>query len=113
MRAAPKAKGSPLKLSEMCGERPRRSAQTRPRKGKCSRIDRGQAAADRLKLAGSRRGPSAQMRRVAVKTRIVGLKIGSRAADAHVCYLQRDGERWRRYTAAIDGMPCRYMLSPS
>jgi type IV secretory pathway VirD2 relaxase len=31
------------------------------------------------------------MRRVVVKARIVRLKVGSRAADAHVRYLQRDG----------------------
>jgi hypothetical protein len=89
MEAAAKAKGGPVKLGEMCGER--RSVQTRPRKGKCSRIGRGQAAADRLKLAAGRRGPGERMRRVIVKARIVRLKIGSRAADAHVRYLQRDG----------------------
>jgi type IV secretory pathway VirD2 relaxase len=31
------------------------------------------------------------MRRVVVKARIVRLKVGSRAADAHIRYLQRDG----------------------
>jgi type IV secretory pathway VirD2 relaxase len=51
------------------------------------------------------------MRRVVVKARIVRLKVGSRAADAHVRYLQRDGttrdgERGRLYgaeTEAADG----------
>jgi type IV secretory pathway VirD2 relaxase len=107
MRAAAKAKGGPPTLGEMRGERPRRSARKRPRKGKCSRIGRGQAAADRLKLAGGRREPSARMRRVVVKARIVRLKLGSRAADAHVRYLQRDGttrdgERGQLYSAAIE-----------
>ena len=51
------------------------------------------------------------MRRVVVKARIVRLKVGSRAADAHIRYLQRDGtsrdgERGRLYgaeTEAADG----------
>ena len=51
------------------------------------------------------------MRRVVVKARIVRLQVGSRAADAHVRYLQRDGttrdgERGRLYgagTGAGDG----------
>jgi len=51
------------------------------------------------------------MRRVVVKARIVRLKVGSRAADAHVRYLQRDGttrdgERGQLYgteTDAADG----------
>jgi type IV secretory pathway VirD2 relaxase len=47
------------------------------------------------------------MRRVVVKARIVRLKVGSRAADAHVRYLQRegttrDGERGRLYVAESD-----------
>src|SRR3974377_797597 len=47
------------------------------------------------------------MRRVVVKARIVRLKVGSRAADAHVRYLQRDGttrdgERGRVYGAGTD-----------
>jgi len=47
------------------------------------------------------------MRRVVVKARIVRLKVGSRAADAHVRYLQRegttrDGERGRLYGADTD-----------
>lgn len=105
MEAAAKAKGGTPTLGEMRGAR--RSAQTRPRKGKCSRIGRGQAAADRLNLTASMRGPGARMRRVVVKTRIVRLKLGSRAADAHLRYLQRDGttrdgERGRLYSADID-----------
>jgi type IV secretory pathway VirD2 relaxase len=47
------------------------------------------------------------MRRVVVKARIVRLKVGSRAADAHVRYLHRegttrDGERGRLYGAETD-----------
>ena len=47
------------------------------------------------------------MRRVVVKARIVRLKVTSRAADAHVRYLQRDGttrdgERGRLYGADTD-----------
>jgi type IV secretory pathway VirD2 relaxase len=65
---------------------------------------------DRLKLTVARR-PDAQMRRVVVKARIVRLQVNSRAADAHVRYLQRDGttqdgERGQVYgaeTEAVDG----------
>jgi type IV secretory pathway VirD2 relaxase len=111
MRAAAKANGGPLTLAEMRGDRTRRSARKRPRKGRCSRIGRGQAAADRLKRMAADRGPGQRMRRVVVKARIVRLKVGSRAADAHVRYLQRDGttrdgERGRLYgaeTEAADG----------
>jgi type IV secretory pathway VirD2 relaxase len=61
-------------------------------------------------MAAERR-PDALMRRVVVKARIVRLKVGSRAADAHIRYLQRDGttrdgERGRLYgaeTGAADG----------
>ena len=47
------------------------------------------------------------MRRVVIKARIVRLKLGSRAADAHVRYLQRDGttrdgERAQLYGAETD-----------
>jgi type IV secretory pathway VirD2 relaxase len=47
------------------------------------------------------------MRRVVVKARIVRLKVASRAADAHIRYLQRDGttrdgERGRLYGAEAD-----------
>jgi type IV secretory pathway VirD2 relaxase len=111
MRAAAKANGGPLTLADMRGERRRDRAPRRPRKGRCSRIGRGQAVADRLKRMASERGPDARMRRVVVKARIVRLKVGSRAADAHIRYLQRDGttrdgERGRLYgaeTEAADG----------
>ena len=48
------------------------------------------------------------MRRVVVKARIVRLKFSSRAADAHIRYLQRDGTtrdgvRGRLYSAETDG----------
>jgi type IV secretory pathway VirD2 relaxase len=107
MAAATKANGRGLKLSAMRGGRPRRNAQQRSGKGKCSRIGRGQAVADRLKFVASQRGSRDRMRRVVVKARIVRLKVGSRAADAHVRYLQRDGttrdgERGRLYSAASD-----------
>jgi type IV secretory pathway VirD2 relaxase len=63
--------------------------------------------ADRLKRMAAERGPGERMRRVVVKARIVRLKVGSRAADAHVRYLQRDGttrdgERGRLYAAETD-----------
>src|SRR5712692_2894167 len=108
MAAAARANGGPLKLTEMRGERRRGSGRTRPKKGKCSRIGRGQAAANRLKLTAGERGPGQRMRRVVVKARIVRLKLGSPAADAHVRYLQRDGttrdgERGRLYGAETDG----------
>jgi type IV secretory pathway VirD2 relaxase len=111
MRAAAKANGGPLTLAEMRGDRQRSSGQERPRKGRCSRIGRGQAVADRLKRMASERGSDARMRRVVVKARIVRMKVGSRAADAHIRYLQRDGttrdgERGRLYgaeTEAADG----------
>jgi type IV secretory pathway VirD2 relaxase len=107
MRAATRANGGPLKLAEMRGERRQGSGRTRPRKGRCSRIGRGQAVAVRLKFTASERGPGRRMRRVVVKARIVRLKLGSRAADAHLRYLQRDGtsrdgERGRLYGAEID-----------
>ena len=106
MRAATKANGGPLKPAHMRGER-RSSARKRPGKGRCSRIGRGQRAADRLKRMAAERWPAERMRRVVVKARIVRLKVGSRAADAHVRYLQRDGttrdgERGRLYGAGTD-----------
>ena len=47
------------------------------------------------------------MRRVVLKARITRVKLGSRAADAHIRYLQRDGttrdgERGRLYAAETD-----------
>jgi type IV secretory pathway VirD2 relaxase len=53
------------------------------------------------------RGHGERTRRVVVKARIVRLKPGSRAADAHVRYLQRDGttrdgERGQLYGREID-----------
>ena len=107
MRAATRANGGPLKLTEMRGERLRGSGRAHARKGRCSRIGRGQAVADRLKRMAAERGPGGRMRRVVVKARIVRLKLGSRAADAHVRYLQRDGttrdgERGRLYAAETE-----------
>src|SRR5436309_8011764 len=107
MLAATRANGGPLTLAEMRGERRRRSGRKQPGKGRCSRIGRGQAVADRLKRVAAERGPGERMRRVVVKARIVRLKVGSRAADAHVRYLQRDGttrdgERGRLYGAETE-----------
>jgi type IV secretory pathway VirD2 relaxase len=103
MRAATKANGGPLKLGGMR----RGSSLKRPGRGRCSRIGRGQAAADRLKRMAAERGPGERMRRVVVKARIVRLKVGSQAADAHIRYLQRDGTtrdggRGRLYGAETD-----------
>jgi len=99
MRAAMKAKGGPLPPSRSAGGR-RRSGM--PGKGKCSRIGRGQAVADRLKRPATERGARRRQRRVVIKARIVRHKIGSGAAAAHLRYLQRDGttrdgERGRLY----------------
>jgi type IV secretory pathway VirD2 relaxase len=91
MKAAAKANGGPLTPVRSRGGSRGSSGSTRARKGRCSRIGRGQAAADRLKFAAGQRGPGQRMRRVIVKARIVRLKIGSRAALAHLTYLQRDG----------------------
>ena len=111
MKAVAKAKGAGVTPASMRGEgrgsdsgMARGGSRCQPRKGKCCRIGRGQAAADRLKLAAERRGPGAPMRRVVVKARIVKLRLGSRAADAHLRYLPRDGttregERGRLYGA--------------
>jgi type IV secretory pathway VirD2 relaxase len=102
--AATKAKGSPLTLTQTRRDRRRTSSRTCPKKGRCCRIGRGQAVADRLKRMALDRGSGERMRRVVVKARIVRLKLGNRAADAHVRYLQRDGtsrdgERGRLYGA--------------
>ncbi|MBX9778296.1 MAG: DUF3363 domain-containing protein [Xanthobacteraceae bacterium] len=107
MRAATRANGGPLTVAQMRGERQRSDARTRPKKGRCSRIGRGQAVADRLKRIAAERGPGERMRRVVVKARIVRLKVASRAADAHVRYLQRDGttrdgEHGRLYAPGTD-----------
>src|SRR5262249_38652369 len=107
MRAATRANGGRLTPTQMRGERQRTSARARPKKGRCSRIGRGQAVADRLKRMAAGRRPDARIRRVVVKARIVRLKVGSRAAEAHVRYLQRegttqDGEHGRLYGVESD-----------
>jgi len=98
MKAVTKAKGSGVMPASMRGEArgsdsgsARSRSRGRPRKGRCCRIGRGQAAADRLKRATEGRGPGARMRRVVVKARIVKLRLGCKGADAHLRYLQRDG----------------------
>ena len=95
MKAVTKAKGAGIApastRSGRCRSATRWRRRSRPRKGRCCRIGRGQAAADRLKLSAERRGPGERMRRVVVKARIVRLKLGSKGADAHLRYLQRDG----------------------
>lgn len=55
--------------------------------GRCSRIGRGQDAANAMKF----RGGGAGYRRVVIKTRMAALKLGSQAAGAHLRYLVRDG----------------------
>jgi type IV secretory pathway VirD2 relaxase len=100
LKAAAKAKGAALTPAEFSsraeagrssGRKHRGPGARRPRKGKCSRIGRGQAATDRLRRSVERRGPRERLRRVVVKAHIVKLKIGSRKADAHLRYLQREG----------------------
>lgn len=107
IRAATRANGGPLTLAVMRREQPRARGRGQPRKGRCSRIGRGQAVADRLKRMADERWPEARMRRIVVKARIVRLRLGSGAAEAHVRYLQRegttrDGERGRPYGADTD-----------
>ena len=105
--AASAATGTPLGQARVRKQRTRTNDRARARKGRCCRIGRGQAAADRLKLMAGTRGRSGRMRRVIVKARIVRLKASSRAADAHIRYLQRDGttrdgEHGRIYGAETD-----------
>jgi len=99
LRATAKARGAALTPSAYAGAGSGRSSgrkrrgpsAKRSRKGKCSRIGRGQAAADRLRRSAERRGSGERLRRVVVKAHIVRLKLASRKADAHLRYLQRDG----------------------
>ncbi len=91
LKASAKANGAALTPAQFSNRRRRGPGAVRRRKGKCSRIGRGQAAADRLKRSVEGRGPGARLRRVIVKARIVKLKAGSKRADAHLRYLQRDG----------------------
>ena len=104
MAATATANGGPLRAS-IQGRRPSGAVQGRPRKGRCCRIGRGQGAADRLKFLAGERALGERMRRVVIKARIV--RLGSRGADAHVRYLQRDGttrdsEPGRLYGAETD-----------
>ncbi|MFT6673473.1 MAG: type IV secretory pathway VirD2 relaxase [Afipia broomeae] len=91
LKATAKANGAALTPARFANRKRRGPGAPRPRKGKCSRIGRGQAAADRLKRAAARRGAGARPRRVIVKGLIVKLKLDSKRADAHLRYLQRDG----------------------
>jgi type IV secretory pathway VirD2 relaxase len=88
MKAAAKANGGPLTQAQFTGGKPRGRGSA---KGRCSRIGRGQAVADRLKRQAAERSPGQRQRRVVVKARIVRHRIGSGAARAHLRYLQRDG----------------------
>ena len=88
MKAAAKANGGPLTHAQITGGKRRGTASG---KGRCSRIGRGQAAADRLKRQAAERTPGQRQRRVVVKARIVRRKLGSGAAGAHLRYIQRDG----------------------
>jgi hypothetical protein len=111
LKAAAKANVGPLTAAQMRRDGGRGSGGTRPRKGRCCCIGRGQSAADHLKRPAEQRGPAERLRRVVVKARIVRLKRMSKGADAHLRYLQRDGttregERGRLYgpqTDAADG----------
>lgn len=86
LRAAAKANGGPVTPAQM-----RRGSRGggAPRKGRCSRIGRGQKIADALKRQAAEGG--VRQRRVVVKARIVRHKLGSGAAGAHLRYLERDG----------------------
>src|SRR5271165_3276510 len=88
MKAAAKANGGPLTHAQITGGKRRGSVSG---KGRCSRIGRGQAAADLLKRQAAERSSAQRQRRVVVKARIVRHKLGSGAAGAHLRYLQRDG----------------------
>jgi hypothetical protein len=108
MAAVAKENGGRLSSSQFASGRRSRSVGKRPKKGRCCRIGRGQAVADRLKRAAVDRRSGERRRRVVVKARITHVKLGSRAADAHIRYLQRDGttrngERGRLYAAKADG----------
>jgi type IV secretory pathway VirD2 relaxase len=94
LKAAAKANGGPLTAALMRRDGGRGSGGNRTRKGRCCRIGRGQAAAERLKRSAEQRGPGERLRRVVVKERIVRLKRGSKGADAHLRYLQRVGTTW-------------------
>lgn len=83
--------------------------------GRCSRIGRGQDAANVLRHQARQRQAAGQRpRRVVIKARIVRLKRGSQAAGAHLRYLvrdgvTRDGEGARLYgpdSDAVDGAAC-------
>jgi hypothetical protein len=84
LKAAAKANGGPLTPFRLSGGKRRGGA---PRKGRCSRIGRGQAAADRLKREAPERAPGRRQRRIVVKARIVRHKLGSGASGAHLRYL--------------------------
>ncbi len=91
LKATAKARGAALTGGDSHARGRRGPGAIRGRKGKCSRIGRGQAAADRLKRSVERRGPAERLRRVVVKARIVKLRSDSRKMDAHLRYLQREG----------------------
>jgi type IV secretory pathway VirD2 relaxase len=88
MRAAATANGGPLPRFGSAGGKRRGD---RSRKGKSSRIGRGQAAADRLKRQAMERRIGHRSRRVVVKARIVRARLGTGAGAAHLRYLERDG----------------------
>ncbi len=71
IKAAAKANGGPLTPAQLRGDGRRGRVGSGPRKGRCSRIGRGQAAADRLKRSAEQHSPSQRMRRVVVKARII------------------------------------------
>jgi hypothetical protein len=91
MAAATKASGGRLPAAQMRSERRALHGHARSKKGRCSRIGRGQIVANRLRLEVEGRPAEARMRRVVIKARMVRLKSGSKAAAAHIRYLERDG----------------------
>ncbi len=93
---AKSAGGSPRRMARAGGK-----ARAPNAPGRCSRIGRGQDAANGLKRQAAQRQASGyRSRRVVVKGRIVGLRAGSQAAGAHLRYLVRDG-------VSRDGEPAR------
>ena len=81
MKAAAKANGGPLTHAQITGGKRRGAASG---KGRCSRIGRGQAVADRLKRQAAERSPGHRQRRVVVKARIVRHEPGA-GPPARIC----------------------------
>ena len=108
LQAAARANGGPLTPAQWRGDRRVSGRTARPRKGRCCQVGRGQVRAEGLKRwKADQRASGLRLRRAVVKARIVRLRSGSKAADAHVRYLQRDGvtrdgQRGRLYGSDTD-----------